>query len=638
MCGIAGYAMGRLGAPPALDSMVDALAHRGPDDRGVWRSADSGVGLAQRRLAIIDLSPSGRNPMAWDGGRLWITYNGEIYNFRELRRELEGEGYSFRTRTDTEVILASYDRWGVNCLEKLIGMFAFGLWDSSSKRLFLARDRLGKKPLYYSVYGGRLVFASELKAILADPDFPSKIDPDSLSLYLRYGYVPSPRSIFQAVRNLPPAHYALYEKGKLAVERYWDPVAIALGERFRGDEREAEEELERLLTEAVRGRMIADVPLGAFLSGGIDSSLIVALMQEQSARPVRTFTVRFDNPEFNEADHAAAVAKHLGTEHHEETCSTAEMLGLVDAVADQLDEPFADSSAIPTYLVSKITRRHVTVALSGDGGDELFFGYPRYHAEARQGWLLNAPRPLRLLAAGLAGSVARRRFQRAAQVLRTDSVDGYDRFVTLWSPAEVARLTRRPAVENAVYRQTLERVEPIPRRERPPVVDLVTYLPEDILTKVDRVSMAVSLETRCPLLDHRVVGFALRLPLEMKWRGGRGKWLPRRILYRRVPKELLERPKMGFGVPLTDWFRGPLRASMEERIAGAVLEDLGLDPTPARAVWGDFLSGRSHRTDLLWSLYALMLWSERWAVARAQSVGPGGGASLASRSPSISST
>jgi asparagine synthase (glutamine-hydrolysing) len=637
MCGIAGaISLGRT-RPDVVAGMLAALRHRGPDDSGLWTSEDARVTLGQRRLAIIDLTPSGRNPMAWDGGRLWITYNGEIYNFRELRRELEGEGYSFRTRTDTEVILASYDRWGVKCLEKLVGMFAFALWDSSSDRLFLARDRLGKKPLYYSVDRGRLVFASELKAILVDPDFPGKIDPDSLSLYLRYGYVPSPHSIFQAVRSLPPAHYALYEKGKLAVERYWDPIGIALGERFQGDEREAERELERLVTEAVRGRMIADVPLGAFLSGGIDSSLIVALMQEQSTKPVLTFTVRFDNPEFNEADDAAAVARHLGTEHHEETCSTAEMLGLLDAVAGQLDEPFADSSAIPTHLVSKITRRHVTVALSGDGGDELFFGYPRYHAEARQGWLLSAPRPLRLLAAMLADSVPRRRFRRAAQVLRTDSVDGYDRFVTLWSPAEVARLTRRPAIENAVYRQTFERVEPISRQQRPPLIDLVTYLPEDILTKVDRMSMAVSLETRCPLLDHRVVEFALRLPLEMKWHGGRGKWLLRRILYRRVPRELLERPKMGFGVPLADWFRGPLRASMEERIAGAVLEDLGLDPVPARAVWRDFLSGRSHRTDLVWSLYALMLWAERWTAARVRS-DCSGGTRLAFRSPSISST
>jgi asparagine synthase (glutamine-hydrolysing) len=637
MCGIAGaISLGRT-RPDVVAGMLAALQHRGPDDSGLWTSEDARVTLGQRRLAVIDLTPSGRNPMAWDGGRLWITYNGEIYNFRELRRELEGEGYSFRTRTDTEVILASYDRWGVKCLEKLVGMFAFALWDSSSDRLFLARDRLGKKPLYYSVDRGRLVFASELKAILVDPDFPGKIDPDSLSLYLRYGYVPSPHSIFQAVRSLPPAHYALYEKGKLAVERYWDPIGIALGERFQGDEREAERELERLVTEAVRGRMIADVPLGAFLSGGIDSSLIVALMQEQSTKPVLTFTVRFDNPEFNEADDAAAVARHLGTEHHEETCSTAEMLGLLDAVAGQLDEPFADSSAIPTHLVSKITRRHVTVALSGDGGDELFFGYPRYHAEARQGWLLSAPRPLRLLAAMLADSVPRRRFRRAAQVLRTDSVDGYDRFVTLWSPGEVARLTRRPAIENAVYRQTFERVEPISRQQRPPLIDLVTYLPEDILTKVDRMSMAVSLETRCPLLDHRVVEFALRLPLEMKWHGGRGKWLLRRILYRRVPRELLERPKMGFGVPLADWFRGPLRASMEERIAGAVLEDLGLDSAPARAVWRDFLSGRSHRTDLVWSLYALMLWAERWTAARVRS-DCSGGTRLAFRSPSISST
>jgi asparagine synthase (glutamine-hydrolysing) len=389
-------------------------------------------------------------------------------------------------------------------------------------------------------------------------------------------------------------------------------VAIALSEPYRGGEADAERELEALLSDAVRGRMISDVPLGAFLSGGIDSSLVVALMQEQSSRPVKTFTIRFENPAYDEADHAAAVARHLKSEHHEESCSGRQMLEAIEAVPEIFDEPFADSSAVPTYLVSQITRKHVTVALSGDGGDELFFGYPRYAAFDKTRWLLAGPRIVRGATALAAGWVPRRRFQRAAAILRQRDPDLYGRFVTYWQPAEVARLTGSDSVENPIYRETRERVRPLPLSEGPPVLDLVTYLPEDILTKVDRASMAVSLETRNPLLDHRVVEFALRLPLRMKWRGGVTKWLLRRLLYRRVPRALVDRPKMGFGVPLGDWFRGPLREPMEDALGRERLEELGLDPAPAREVWKGFLEGRWSRTELLWSLLTLSSWAARW--------------------------
>jgi asparagine synthase (glutamine-hydrolysing) len=627
MCGIAGFVSERPLPRSLLQAMVASLRHRGPDDEGVglWEGggpaegtgAFGRIGLAQERLAILDLSPLGHNPMPWDGGRLWITYNGEMYNFRELRRELEAEGDRFRSQTDTEVVLAAYDRWGVDCLQRFVGMFAFGLWDSARRRLFLARDRLGKKPLYYAESEGRLLFASELKALLADPDFPREIDPDAISLYLRYGYVPAPYSIFRHARKLLPGHHALYEQGRLTIGRYWDPVSIALADRVEGGEPEVERRLEGLLKDSVRQRMISDVPLGAFLSGGIDSSLVVALMQEQSARPVKTFTIRFENPEYNEADHAAAVAKHLGTDHYEETCGVSQMLEIVDVMPNYFDEPFADSSAIPTYLLSRITRQHVTVALSGDGGDELFFGYLRYAGYATTRWLLESPRALRHTVGALASLVPRRRFQRAAEVLSQEEADRYSRFMSWWESQSIEKLTGRRAIENPVYSEARLRLISMPPAQRPPVLDLVSYLPEDILTKVDRASMAVSLEVRNPFLDHRVVELALRMPLRMKWRGGMTKRLLRRILYKRVPRDLLDRPKMGFGVPLADWFRGPLRASMEERISGAVLEGLGLDPAPARAVWRDFLSGRSHRTELLWSLYALMLWSERWARAPA---------------------
>jgi asparagine synthase (glutamine-hydrolysing) len=616
MCGICGLTVGDPRGLSSLLAMHGALRHRGPDDEGVWTDPAVSVGLAHRRLSIVDLSPLGRNPMSRDG-RLWITYNGEVYNFKDLRAELEGLGERFRSQTDTEVMLAAYDRWGTSCLERFIGMFAFGLWDARRRQLFLARDRLGKKPLYYAKYAGRFAFASEPKAFLADPEFPRDIDREALALYLRFGYVPAPFSIFRAARKLPPAHFAVWDPsaGSMKTERYWDPVALAAEGSVAVPEREAEEKLDSLLADAVRLRMIADVPLGAFLSGGIDSSLVVALMKEASPARVKTFSIRFENPEYDEADHAAAVARHLGTEHHEETCSASAMLDAVSIVG-HLDEPFADSSVIPTYAVSRMTRNHVTVALSGDGGDELFFGYPRYRAYSGQRWLLEAPRPIRHAIAAFASRAPRRRFRRVADVLRQDDSDLYARFVGLWSEGDVAAMTGAATPPYTTYRDAAMRLNGLSPELRPPVIDLVTYLPEDILTKVDRASMAVSLEARAPLLDHRLVEFALKLPLDLKWRNGTSKWLLRKALYRRVPAALLERPKMGFGVPLGDWFRGPLRAEMEEKLGGPALESLGLDPGPARALWSAFCSGRSHRTDRLWSLFALISWQERWVGAR----------------------
>jgi asparagine synthase (glutamine-hydrolysing) len=622
MCGIAGFCGERPLPRSLLAAMNATIRHRGPDDEGVWiagpaarggwTNSSGEIGLAQRRLSIIDLSPAGHGPMANDDESLWITYNGEVYNFREIRRELESAGFRFRSQTDTEVVLKAYEKWGVECLRRFVGMFAFAIWDARRRRLFLARDRLGKKPLYYGEYAGRLAFASELKALAADPELPGETDPDAVALYLRYGYVPAPSSILRGVRKLPPAHFAVWEAGKVTVERYWDPVAIALSERYGGAPEDAERELEALLSDAVRGRLIADVPLGAFLSGGVDSSLVVALMQEQSSVPVRTFTIRFENPEYDEADHAAAVARHLGTEHHEETCSGARMLEAIETVAKIFDEPFADSSAVPTYLVSQMTRRHVTVALSGDGGDELFFGYPRYAIHDRRNWLLASPRLVRTATAAAVGWVPKRRFRRAASILRQSDPDLYGRFVSYWVPDEVARLTGSAPVDNPVYVGARRALDPLAPSERPPVMDLVTYLPEDILTKVDRASMAVSLETRNPLLDHRVAEFALKLPLKMKWRGGVSKWLLRRILYRKVPRRMIDRPKMGFGVPLADWFRGPLREPMSERLRSRRLEDLGLDPAAVKSVWASFLSGRLHRPELLWSLWTLDSWAATW--------------------------
>jgi len=620
MCGIAGLVRGpgaRRVAPAAevAAAMASTLSHRGPDDEGVWASADGDVALAHRRLSIIDLSPLGRNPMSADEGRLWITFNGEIYNFLELRDELEAAGHRFRSRTDTEVILAAYGRWGVDCLDRFAGMFAFAIWDEPRRRLWLVRDRLGKKPLYYADAGGTLRFASELKGIVADPAVPRGIDADAMRLYLRYGYVPSPYTIYAGVKKLPPAHFLLWENGAVTVRRYWDPVPCALGRPARSDV-EAAAELETRLATAVRQRMIADVPLGGFLSGGVDSSLIVALMQAHSAVPVKTFTIRFDDPEFDEADHAAAVARHLGTEHHEETCGARQMLDVVDRIPDMFDEPFADSSAVPTYLVSKIARASVTVALSGDGGDELFLGYPRHRFHARAGAALALPRGVRRAAAFGADRLPTRRLRRIADVLRSDEADSYARFISWWDPEEIAALTGQPPPDGPAYADARSRSEALDLESRAGLLDLVSYLPEDILTKVDRASMAVSLEVRAPLLDHRVVEFALGLPPSLKRRGATSKWLLRRLLDARVPRELIERPKMGFGVPLTAWFRGPLREPMERFCAGPVFEDLGLDPGPIRALWAAFAAGRSHRTDRLWQMFVLAAWAQRVSPSR----------------------
>ncbi len=615
MCGIAGLAAlttqsSRVRLVERARGMAECLAHRGPDDAGAWESADGRVALAHRRLAIVDLSPLGHNPMPWDNGRLQITFNGEIYNFLELRAELEAAGHRFRSHTDTEVVLAAYDQWGLDCLGRFAGMFAFAIWDEPRRRLWLVRDRLGKKPVYYSEYGGLLRFASELKSLVADEAFPRALDRESVRLYLRYGYVPSPRTIYAHARKLPPAHQLVWEGGAVRVSRYWDPLACAA----KADRRPAEaiaRDFEERLVLAVRQRMIADVPLGAFLSGGIDSSLIVALMQEQSSTAVRTFTVRFDDPVYNEADHAAAVAAHLKTDHHEQLCGEDELLEVVHRLPAMFDEPFADSSAVPTYLVSKAARAHVTVALSGDGGDELFFGYPRYRHHADRQWLLAQPRGVRRALAAVASRLPVRRLRRAADVLRQDGNDTYARFVS-WMPAdEVEAMTGDISESAQLYADMLARGAGIPRRELAPLLDLVSYLPEDVLTKVDRASMAVSLEVRSPLLDHRVVELALAMPLALKRNGPTQKACLRAMLYSRVPRALVDRPKMGFGVPLERWLRGPLRGEMDRLCAGDTIVKLGMNPAPVRRRWEAFRDGRTREADQAWQLFSLLAWARQ---------------------------
>jgi asparagine synthase (glutamine-hydrolysing) len=622
MCGIAGFwtPEGLTTAPPleALRRMTRALAHRGPDDSGHWCDDGAGIALGHRRLSIIDLSPQGHQPMASADGRWTVVFNGEIYNFRELRRDLEAAGEpGWRGTSDTEVLLAAISRWGLDAtLPRLIGMFAFALWDGRERCLHLARDRMGEKPLYYGWSGPVFLFASELKAMRGFPGWQGELDRDVLALYMRYSYVPEPYAIYRGVRKLPPGASlripATSATGDTGVPQpYWSPAIAALeahADRYTGGPQEVLSQLDALLRVAVAGQMVADVPLGAFLSGGIDSSLVVALMQAQSARPVRTFTIGFTEEEFNEANFAREVASHLGTEHTELYVSPHAALDVIPTLPVVYDEPFGDSSQIPTILVSRMTRAHVTVCLSGDGGDELFGGYTRY-GQAEQQWrrVRRAPPLVRRALAALVPPVNGHAVK-LAQVLRaTDRVALYRRLISQCN--ELRRLVPGAVEPSTVLTDQTSRPHLTDFCEEMMWIDAVSYLPGDILTKVDRAAMSVSLETRIPLLDHRVVEFAWRLPPSLKWHDGRGKWPLRALLDRYVPARLIDRPKRGFGVPINRWLREDLREWAEELLAPANLREGGLlDAELVRTRWQEHLSGAADRRYYLWNVLMFQAW------------------------------
>lgn len=618
--------------------MTDTLHHRGPDDRGVWVDADAGLALGFRRLAIVDLTPEGHQPMTSAGGRYVLAFNGEVYNHDELRRELTtAHAPPFRGRSDTEVMLAAFEHWGPErALERFVGMFAFALWDRRERTLRLVRDRLGEKPLYYGRVNGALVFGSELKALRAYPGFACDVDREALSLYMRFGYVPAPRSIYQGIFKLPPASCLTIRDGQDLSEPvpYWsahDAGALGTAAPFEGTESEAVDQLDARLRDAVGLQMVADVPLGAFLSGGVDSSTIVGVMQAQSPRPVKTFTIGFDEAGYDEAHHAAAVARHLGTDHTALYVTAAEAREVIPSLPTLYDEPFADSSAIPTFLVSQLARSQVTVSLSGDGGDELFGGYSWYPRTANV-WskLRRMPSGLRRTTSGvLAGLATGRAFASnrpgaGGRFSRLTSADRLGKLSTLLgrsaTPEEVhwsllSKWDGRPAV-------VLGTTEPPPSppswqanpsvgdvARRLMLTDLLTYLPGDILAKVDRATMGVSLEARAPFLDHRVVEFAWRVPTAMKLRDGVGKWLLRQVLDRYVPRSLIERPKMGFTVPVGAWLRGPLREWAEDLIDDGRLRREGfLNPGPIRRRWNDHLAGRRDWDDALWHVLMFQSW------------------------------
>jgi len=633
MCGIAGILCavphppgGELAA--AVGRMGRRLVHRGPDSSGTWADEAGGVALAHQRLAILDLSPEGAQPMRSESGRFVVTFNGEIYNYLDLREELAGRGHAFRGHSDTEVLLAAVEEWGVApALERFNGMFAFGLWDREQRLLHLARDRMGEKPLYFGWFQGTFLFGSEIKAVRAHPACGTMIDRNALALFMRHGYVPAPYSILQGLGKLTPAGLLTVsptKPGESALTRYWSHQAAAArgAERpFEGAPQEAVAQVESLLREAVKLRMQADVPLGAFLSGGLDSSTVVALMQVQSARPVKTFTIGFREDGFDEAGHARAVARHLGTEHTELYLGAQDALDVIPRLPELYDEPFADASQIPTFLVSQLARRHVTVSLSGDGGDELLCGYTRYAKAAaiwnRIRWL---PAPLRALAGRALRAVPdavwsrtvggdwAERIEARADILRHGTPAAlYRGLLSHWQDPTWLVLG---AEEPSTPFTDPAAVPPLPTfSDRMMVLDALSYLPDDILVKVDRASMGVSLEARVPLLDHRLVELAWRLPLALKCRSGTSKWVLRQILYRQVPKDLVERPKMGFGVPVGAWLRGPLRAWAEDLLDRDRLRREGyLDPSLVQATLRAHLSGARHRPYHLWSVLMFQAW------------------------------
>jgi asparagine synthase (glutamine-hydrolysing) len=643
LCGIAGFlrkpdwSADRL--TEAARAMSTAIAYRGPDSSGEWVEAESGLAFGHRRLAIIDLSPGGHQPMASADERWQITYNGEVFNYLELRAELEAAGCHFRSQSDTEVIIEGCARWGVEATaRRLIGMFAYAVWDRRERRLFLVRDRLGKKPIYWTMQDGTLLFASELKALLAYPGFAPRLDREAATAYMRFGYVPAPRSIFAGVQKLLPGTILSYQPGsEPKTVPFWDLAEIvreARADPLDVSDDEAVEQLDALLRDAVRRRMMADVPLGAFLSGGIDSSSVVALMQAQSDRPVRSFSIGFPETGYDEAPHAKRIAAHLGTQHTELYVGAGEALAVVPRIAEMYDEPFSDSSQIPTFLVSEMTRRDVTVALSGDGGDELFGGYSRYlYAEQLWAGASATPLALRRLAAGTIETIPPAvwnvlfctiptrwrprqpvsKLQKVARMLRLDSPDPlYRQLVSQWD--ELSGIV--PSVREP--RSRIETDDPgalLPEMlDRMRFFDMLTYLPDDILAKVDRASMAVSLEARTPLLDHRVVEFSWRLPRRFLVRDGESKWILRRVLERYVPRALFERPKMGFGVPLETWLRGPLRGWAEELLTPKVLGDDLVDLAVVRRRWDEHLSGSRDWQYPLWVVLVFAQWRQRYRL------------------------
>jgi asparagine synthase (glutamine-hydrolysing) len=629
MCGICGSVGRDRVDREALARMTRSLRHRGPDDEGFFgREYEDGVavGLGFRRLSIIDLE-TGNQPIANEDGSVQVVVNGEIYNFRQLRSELESRGHRFATHADTEVIVHLYEDLGSRCVERLNGMFAFALWDERRRELLLARDRFGKKPLYYVDVDGSLLFASEVKALLEHPHCPRDLDFESLCGYLALEYVPTPRSIFDGVHKLPGGHVLRWHDGRTSVERYWD---LTFGGRDERSEAELVDEFRSRFREAVRRRLVSDVPLGAFLSGGIDSSSVVAMMVESApAGTVKTFSIGFDEPSFDESDHARVVAAHFGTDHHEEVFTARAMIDLLPTLADALDEPFGDASILPTYLLSRFTRESVTVALGGDGSDELLAGYPTFSAE-RGARLYRVPR---LLHEGVFTPLADRlpvstdnfsidfRIKRFLRGARTTPETRHAMWLGSFSPSEQEPLLVRPPADPFVeQRLALAAAPTTDWLERLIYLYAKTYLQDDILVKVDRASMACSLEVRAPFLDVELVEFLNAIPSGLKLHRLRTKHLLKRAMSGLLPPGIAERPKKGFGIPVAKWFKGELRGALQEELSPERIRRQGIfEPAEVQRLVSEHLTGRRDHRKQLWTLFMFQLWHRRWVERRASS-------------------
>lgn len=654
MCGFAGFLGGRWldGGQEAelrLREMNSRISHRGPDSDGYWHDAISGIALGHRRLAIVDLSPAGHQPMLSADGRFIIAFNGEIYNHLSMRASLEKKttisSQAWRGHSDTETLLAGFSEWGVKeTIERCEGMFAIAVWDRKTSVLTLIRDRLGEKPLYYGWQGigcdSTFLFGSELKALKAHPTFAAEIDREALSLYMRHGYIPTPYSIYQGIRKLPAGTMLSISMDSRDSEprSYWSALQVAscgVLQPFKNTSHDLVNELDSLLSSSVKQQMVADVPIGAFLSGGVDSSTIVALMQAQSSQPVHTFTIGFHEAGYNEANHAKVVAKHLGTNHTELYVSSQQARDVIPRLPSLYCEPFSDSSQIPTFLVSQLARQYVSVSLTGDGGDELFAGYNRY-VIGQKLWAKLSLLPVRLreefakiitgvspqlwnnllapiqglLPPSLAQISIGDKLHKGAGVMAACSPSEFYQLITShWSNS--SELVIGATESSSLFPNANQHLEIDNFIHQMMALDALTFLPDDILTKLDRAAMAVSLETRLPLLDHRVVEFAWRIPLDYKLRNGVGKWLLRQVLYKYVPKKLIERPKMGFGVPIDIWLRGPLRDWAEELLSESRLKHEGyLNPMPIRQKWVEHLSGKRNWQAQLWNVLMFQAWLE----------------------------
>lgn len=621
MCGILGYLSFKKNFDElSLHNMVVTLSHRGPDAAGVWFDESSGVSLGHVRLSILELTEAGAQPMHSACDRFVLSFNGEIYNHLKLRAQLEQEGHltQWRGHSDTETLLACFSVWGVEkTLQATVGMFAIALWDKQKKQLTLARDRLGEKPLYWGWCGSTLLFGSELKALKAHPDFVSEIDRDALALLLQYNYIPAPYSIYKNIEKLPSGSYVQIQandtRTTVEIKKYWDLKAVmqkGLDQPFQGDALEAANLLEQKLVQSISEQMLADVPLGAFLSGGVDSSTVVALMQSQSTKPIKTFAIGFNERGYNEAEFAKEVARHLGTEHTELYVSAEDALSVIAKLPKVYCEPFADSSQIPTFLVMQMAKQYVTVALSGDAGDELFGGYNTYQMAAKV-WnsVSKLPYPLRKIATQILGKIPTpQKIQKLIYVLPAQNREEFYQFlVTHWKTPN--NVVKGAQTVGTVFNTPNQWVKTDDFEQWMMAIDTSQYMVDDILVKVDRAAMANSLETRVPMLDHRVVEFAWQLPLDFKIKNGVGKSVLREVLYRHVPRELIERPKKGFSIPLAQWLRGPLREWAENLLSEQrlLVEDY-FYVEPIRKIWQEHLSGKQDHATRLWSILMFQAW------------------------------